>query len=93
MIEFVNEEPKIPEDDGYIWYVVVSEGKQVGRMKKSKHGPGYFLSVDGMKWRNVGPRPRYHQEADRAREAEFTYVKTLAAAKVAVKTALEKLRG
>ena len=76
------------EDCVYGYQNVVLDGKSVGTLKPSAiAGKGFYLALDGHKWRNVGPSPRYHQEADRAERAHYTHVKTRgAASKLVLKT-------
>jgi len=49
---------------GLIFY----NGKPAGHYKKAVHGPGFFVAIEGAKWRTA-EGARYHQE----RDAEFEY--------------------
>lgn len=60
--------------------VVLRDGKPVGELRKAKHGPGFFLSLDNGKggkrtWKNAAPGARIAAEKEFA--AKETYVKTL----------------
>lgn len=68
-------------------FVVNIDGKALGELRKAKHGPGFFLSLDDGKggrkrWYNAAPGARIQQERDHV--SYETYVKTMKAAKARV---------
>ena len=62
------------------------DDKPAGHYYKAKHGPGYFVHVDGKTWRTAAGA-RYHQERDA--EYQYAYAPNLKLVKARVKQALE----
>lgn len=54
------------------------DGKNVGTLRPAKHGPGFFLKLDGKTWKG-NPKARISQERDFV--AQEAYAKSQKAAK------------
>lgn len=62
---------KIDPDTGVA--TILADDKPIGHFKKAKHGPGFFVHIDGKKWM-TSAGARYHQERDGT--YDYAYAKT-----------------